>query len=167
MLLWLTFKRRSVVVATAIQLVCLNRFTGSQPLIWFVLHICIYMCVWIRFRITLWGRAHQVAILADHGVNVLVTGICLLPCGSTLTLCILLWLARRWRLHNGSCPNMCRGAITPSFAPSNCSWSSGGRLVELLACGARGQGFDSPPRHLNFQRLVISCFQVEIWLKDG
>ena len=23
-----------------------------------------------------------------------------------------------------------------------------------------------PPRHLNFQRSVISCFQVEIWLKD-
>ena len=37
---------------------------------------------------------------------------------------------------------------------------------KLLACGARGLGFDSPPRHLNFQRLVISCFQVEIWLKD-
>ena len=36
----------------------------------------------------------------------------------------------------------------------------------LLACGARGPGFDSRPRHLNFQRLVISCFQVEIWLKD-
>ena len=30
----------------------------------------------------------------------------------------------------------------------------------------RGPGFDSRPRHLNFQRLVISCFQVEIWLKD-
>ena len=44
--------------------------------------------------------------------------------------------------------------------------SSGGRVVKLLACGARGPGFDSPPRHLNFQRLVISCFQVEIWLKD-
>ena len=43
--------------------------------------------------------------------------------------------------------------------------SSGGRVVKLLACGARGPGFDSPPRHLNFQRLVISCFQVEIWLK--
>ena len=42
---------------------------------------------------------------------------------------------------------------------------SGGRLVKLLACGARGPGFDSPPRHLNFQRLVISCFKVEIWLK--
>ena len=44
--------------------------------------------------------------------------------------------------------------------------SSGGRVVKLLACGARGPGFDSRPRHLNFQRLVISCFQVEIWLKD-
>ena len=44
--------------------------------------------------------------------------------------------------------------------------SNGGRVVKLLACGARGPGFDSPPRHLNFQRLVISCFQVEIWLKD-
>ena len=28
------------------------------------------------------------------------------------------------------------------------------------------RGSDSRPRHLNFQRLVISCFQVEIWLKD-
>ena len=44
--------------------------------------------------------------------------------------------------------------------------SSGGRVVKLLACGARGPGFDSRPRHLNFQRLVISCFQVEIWLKN-
>ena len=39
-------------------------------------------------------------------------------------------------------------------------WPSG------KACGARGPGFDSRHRHLNFQRLVISCFQVEIWLKD-
>ena len=45
--------------------------------------------------------------------------------------------------------------------------SSGGRVVKHLACGARGPGFDSRPRHLNFQRLVISCFQVEIWLKDS
>ena len=43
--------------------------------------------------------------------------------------------------------------------------SSGSRVVKLLACRARGPGFDSRPRHLNFQRLVISCFQVEIWLK--
>ena len=43
--------------------------------------------------------------------------------------------------------------------------SSGGRVVKLLACRARGPGFDSRPRHLNFQRLVISCFQVAIWLK--
>ena len=47
-----------------------------------------------------------------------------------------------------------------------CHRSSGGQVVKLLACGARGPGFDSRPRHLNFQRLVISCFQVEIWLKD-
>ena len=44
--------------------------------------------------------------------------------------------------------------------------SGGGRVVKLLACGARGPGFDSGRRHLNFQRLVISCFQVKIWLKD-
>ena len=44
--------------------------------------------------------------------------------------------------------------------------SSGGRVVKLLACGTRGPGFDSRPRHLDFQRLVISCFQVEILLKD-
>ena len=42
--------------------------------------------------------------------------------------------------------------------------SSGGRVVKILACGAKGPGFDSRPRHLNFQRLVISCFQVAIWL---
>ena len=29
--------------------------------------------------------------------------------------------------------------------------SDGGRVVKLLACGARGPGFDSPPRHLNFR----------------
>ena len=40
--------------------------------------------------------------------------------------------------------------------------SSGGRVVKLLACGTRGPGIDARPRHLNFQRLVISCFQVEI-----
>ena len=33
--------------------------------------------------------------------------------------------------------------------------SSVGRVVKLLACGARGPGFDSRPCHLNFQRLVI------------
>ena len=33
--------------------------------------------------------------------------------------------------------------------------SSGGRVVKLLACGARGPGFDSRSRHLNFQRLVM------------
>ena len=44
--------------------------------------------------------------------------------------------------------------------------SSGGRVVKLLACGARGPGFHSRSRHLSFQRLVISCFQVDIWLKD-
>ena len=41
----------------------------------------------------------------------------------------------------------------------------GGRVVKFLACGARGPGFDSRPRHWNFQRLVISCFQVAILLK--
>ena len=35
-----------------------------------------------------------------------------------------------------------------------------------MARGPRGPGFDSRPRHLNFQRLVISCFQVAIWLKN-
>ena len=46
-------------------------------------------------------------------------------------------------------------------------WSGGVRLVKLLslACGARGPGFDSRPRHLNFQRFLISCLQVAIWLK--
>ena len=29
--------------------------------------------------------------------------------------------------------------------------SSGGRVVKLLACGARGPGFDSRPRHSNFR----------------
>ena len=30
---------------------------------------------------------------------------------------------------------------------------------------ARGPRFDTRPRHLKFERLVISCFQVAIWLK--
>ena len=46
-----------------------------------------------------------------------------------------------------------------------CTGSSGGRVVKLLTCGARGPRFDSRPHHLNFQRLVTSCFKVEIWLK--
>ena len=29
--------------------------------------------------------------------------------------------------------------------------SGGGRVVNLFAYGARGPGFDSPPRHLNFR----------------
>ena len=46
-----------------------------------------------------------------------------------------------------------------------CVRSSGGWVVKLFSCGARGPGFDSRSRQLNFQRLVISCFQVTIWLK--
>ena len=38
-------------------------------------------------------------------------------------------------------------------------------LCVVLVCGARGSGFDSRPRHLNFQILVISCFKVTIWVK--
>ena len=30
-------------------------------------------------------------------------------------------------------------------------WSGSGRLVKLLACGAKNPEFDSPPRHLNFR----------------
>ena len=56
---------------------------------------------------------------------------------------------------------MCPKQVLYVNSPSSC-----GRVVKLLACGARGPGFDFPPRHLNFQRLVISCFQVETWLKD-
>ena len=41
----------------------------------------------------------------------------------------------------------------------------GSRVVKLSACGARGPGIDSRSRYLNFQRLVISCFQVAIWRK--
>ena len=29
--------------------------------------------------------------------------------------------------------------------------SGGGRVVKLFACGVRGPGFDSPPRHLNIR----------------
>ena len=42
--------------------------------------------------------------------------------------------------------------------------SSGGVVFKPLACGARGTGFDSRSP-LQFQRLVISCFQVTICLK--
>ena len=62
------------------------------------------------------------------------------------------------------CLSVCLSVISHDLLTS-ALWSSGGRVVKLLACGARGPGFDSRPRHLNFQRLVISCFQVEIWLK--
>ena len=62
--------------------------------------------------------------------------------------------------------------VYPSLSSFACYFShngggsSGGRVVKLLSRGARGPGFDSRHRHLNFQRMVISCFQVEIWLKD-
>ena len=56
--------------------------------------------------------------------------------------------------------------VSPSNLANKKNRSSGGRVVELLACRARGPGFDSRPHHLNFMRLVISCFEVEIWLKD-
>ena len=77
-----------------------------------------------------------------------------------------------WALHCNPCrwpwpltlpvsmsnANLHLGPLLENYWPFfNFSWGSS---------GARGPGFDSPPRHLNFQRLVISCFQVEIWLKD-
>ena len=41
---------------------------------------------------------------------------------------------------------------------TNLCGSGGGRVVKLLACWARGPGFDSPPRHLNFRdRLSPAC----------
>ena len=43
--------------------------------------------------------------------------------------------------------------------------SGDGRVIKLLACGTIGPGFYFRPRHLNFQRVFISCFQVAIWLK--
>ena len=43
-------------------------------------------------------------------------------------------------------------------------WSSGGVVVKLLLAE---QGVRFPASPLRFQRLVISCFQVAIWLKDG
>ena len=49
--------------------------------------------------------------------------------------------------------------------PTRRNRSSGGVVVKLLACRARGPGFDSRLA-LRFQRLVIPCFQVAIWLKD-
>ena len=45
--------------------------------------------------------------------------------------------------------------------------SGGGRVVKLLACGVRGPGFGSSPRHLNFRDWLspASNLQVAIWLK--
>ena len=40
------------------------------------------------------------------------------------------------------------------------SGSGGGRVVKLLVCGARGPGFDSPPRHLNFRDLLSPTFKL-------
>ena len=39
-------------------------------------------------------------------------------------------------------------------------------MVKLLACRARGPGFRFPVSPLLFHRLVISFFQVAIWLKN-
>ena len=44
-----------------------------------------------------------------------------------------------------------RYTMTCFFPCSQRPWSGGGRVVKLLACGARGPRFDSPPRHLNFR----------------
>ena len=44
-------------------------------------------------------------------------------------------------------------------------WSSSGVVVKLLTCGARGPGVWFLVSPLRFQRLIISCFQVAIWLK--
>ena len=65
----------------------------------------------------------------------------------------------------GSIMNNLRGECT-NFKLEDLKCFIISRVVKLLACGARGPGFDSRPPHLDFQRLVISCFQVEIWLKD-
>ena len=53
---------------------------------------------------------------------------------------------------------------------TKCRWlhdigSDGGRVVKLLACGARGPGFKSRPRHLNFRDcylLLLSRNMAEI-----
>ena len=58
------------------------------------------------------------------------------------------------------------GSFRVSMHYLNLQGAAVAKLVKLLACRARGPGFNSRPRHLNFQRLVISCFQVEMWLKD-
>ena len=44
-----------------------------------------------------------------------------------------------------------RNTLSISLTDRPSRGSSGGRVVKLLACGARGQGFDSPPPHLNFR----------------
>ena len=61
-----------------------------------------------------------------------------------------IWLKSEWDwLFNITCNDVSVLYITAG--------SSVGRVVKLLACGARGPGFDSRPRLLNFQRLVISA----------
>ena len=77
-------------------------------------------------------------------ITIVIQGILLLPSSNMTEIMLLLTL------------------VTPTPSLPSQIWNSGGRVVKLLACGARGPGFDSRPRHLNFQRSVISCFQVEI-----
>ena len=44
--------------------------------------------------------------------------------------------------------------VFPVLSSSFFVGSGGDRVVKLLACGSRGPGFDSPPRHLNFRNCL-------------
>ena len=105
-------------------------------------------------------------------------------CGQTLKVSHILWslciIAYGWARNLGDFKSLPLLHINCTCSPSS---SSGITLFSLsttvhlrklgaavaewlsLGCGARGPGFDPRPRHLNFQRLVISSFQVAIWLK--
>ena len=74
-------------------------------------------------------------------------------------------LPEKGNLEDATILSLSTLSTTPTSRVHRRGGSGGGRVVKLLACGARGLGFDSRPRHSKIQRLVISCFQVAIWLK--
>ena len=76
----------------------------------------------------------------------------------------LFWFSFKCVVYIGSFVLLCISK-GPICIEQNTVGSSGDRVVKLLACGAKRPGFDSRPRHLNFQGLVISCFQVAMLLK--
>ena len=69
--------------------------------------------------------------------------------------CLVKYARDIWRLYLLQFKRYGKGL---SFLPET-DRSIGGWVVKLLACGARGPGFNSPPRHLNFRDWLSHAFK--------